>query len=79
MMLADVATKRRLVDRCRPRYVVMYSQRERLRATLMGWPTVKAEAWSSAPVWPFPQAEAILLDLGTEFADHPDFLEAWKP
>ena len=76
--LAECEAKRRIVERCRPQYVVLYRESERPLASAFDQSTVKTEG-HSGPIWPFEGAESILRDLAAVYADHPDYREEWRP
>jgi len=76
-VLAECAAKRAIVEECRPRYAVMYLESERLLAEATDQSTMRTVG-SSAPLWPFPDAEALLRLFAAPYADHPDFDPAWK-
>ena len=77
-VVAECETKRRIVERCRPQYAVLYRESERLLASAFDQETMKTIG-HSGPRWPFEDAEAILRDLAAVYADHPDYLEEWRP
>ncbi len=76
--LTDVDAKRRIVERCRPRYAVMYRESERLLAEAFDQSAMQIVG-SSGPMWPFAEAEALLRLLALPHADHPDYREEWRP
>jgi hypothetical protein len=77
-VLAECEAKRRIVERCRPRWAILYRESERLLASAFDRQAVKIEAYSD-PIWPFDGAEAILKDLAPPYADHADYREEWRP
>lgn len=76
-VLAECKAKRRIVERCRPRWVVVYSEAERAAAVERGEETMTTLA-SSDPCWPHDDAEATLLALAQPYAAHPDFQDEWR-
>lgn len=75
--LAELDAKRRIVERCRPRYAAWFRESDRLIAEGFDLPTVPTVA-TAGPMWPFEGAEDILRILATLWADHPDFDEEWR-
>ena len=77
-VLAECEAKRQLVEQCRPSYVILYRESERLLALALSQDQVKTVA-SSGPHWPHEGAEPVLRSLAAVYADHPDYREEWRP
>lgn len=76
-VLAECEAKRRIVERCRPQYAILYRESERLLASAFDQETVQTVG-HGGPMWPFVGAEDILRFLTLPYADHPDYDPAWR-
>ena len=74
---AECEAQRRIIERCRPRYAVLYRESERLLAEAFDQATMQTIG-HSGPIWPHDRAEDTLRDLASVFADHPDFQDEWR-
>lgn len=76
-VLAECEAKRRVIERCRPQYAVLYRESERLLASAFDQETMKTVG-HSGPIWPFAGAEDTLRALAAVYADHPDYRDEWR-
>jgi len=73
-VLAECEAKRRIVEQCRPHWVVVFRQSDILLADAFDQTKVPTYA-SSGPIWPHSAAEATLRALALPYAGHRDYDE----
>lgn len=75
--LAQCKAHRAIVEQCRPVWMIVYRESDRLIASGFDLPTLPTQA-SSGPSWPHDGAESTLHALASIWSDHKDWREEWS-